>query len=78
MPLTATDEAAEVRMTFVEHLEELRTRLLKATAALLGAVTLAFVFYRELVGVATLPHFRAMTMLGMNATWRPSSRRGIR
>lgn len=67
-PAIAAEEAAEVRMTFVEHLEELRARLLKAVIALLVAVTLAFVFYRELVEVATLPHFRAMRMLGIDAT----------
>lgn len=48
-------------MTLVEHLDELRTRLLRCIGVLLVGVVAAMVFYRQLVDLATLPHFRAMT-----------------
>jgi Tat protein translocase TatC len=51
-------------MTFVQHLDELRTRLLRSIVALLGAVTLSMIFYRELLDVASIPHLRAMSWLG--------------
>lgn len=47
------------RMPFGEHLEELRARLGRSVAALAAAMTVALVFHRELLGVATLPHYRA-------------------
>ena len=59
-----TAEAA-LRMTFAEHLDELRSRLLRSIAILLAAVVVAMVFYRELVGIVTLPHFRAMEWCGL-------------
>jgi len=55
-----------VRMTFGEHLDELRTRLLRSIAVLLAAVVVAMVFYRELVEIITLPHFRAMEWCGLS------------
>ncbi|HEV3029196.1 MAG TPA: twin-arginine translocase subunit TatC [Planctomycetota bacterium] len=51
-------------MTFVEHLDELRTRLLRSTAALLLTVVVSMFFYRTLINVATMPYFRAMTWVG--------------
>jgi sec-independent protein translocase protein TatC len=51
-------------MTFVQHLDELRTRLLRSIAALLVAVALAMFFYRNLIEFAILPHYRAMSWLG--------------
>jgi len=54
-------------MTIVQHLDELRTRLLRSIWALLIAVVVAMVFYKELIEVATLPHFRAMGWLGLPA-----------
>lgn len=48
-------------MTLVEHLDELRTRLLRCLGVLLAAVVVSMAFYRGLVDWATLPHFRAMT-----------------
>jgi len=47
-------------MTFVEHLYELRTRLLRSIYALLAAVVVSMFFYKGLIHVATIPYFRAM------------------
>jgi Tat protein translocase TatC len=52
-------------MTFVQHLDELRTRLLRSIVALLLAVVVAMFFYKDLISIATLPHYRAMSWLGM-------------
>ena len=54
-------------MTFVQHLDELRTRLLRSIVALLVAATVSMVFYRGLIDLATLPHFRAMAWVGSGA-----------
>ena len=54
-------------MTIVQHLDELRTRLLRSIWALLIAVTVAMIFYKDLIGIMTLPHVRAMGWLGQPA-----------
>jgi len=54
-------------MTIVQHLDELRTRLLRSIWALLIAVTAAMFFYKELIEIVTLPHVRAMGWLGQPA-----------
>ena len=51
-------------MTFVQHLDELRTRLLRSIYALLAAITVSMFFYKTLINVATLPYFRAMSWVG--------------
>ncbi len=56
-------EEPEVRMTLVEHLEELRRRLLRSLLALGIALVAAVIFYKPLVGMMTLPHFQAMSWL---------------
>src|SRR5579863_1240932 len=56
-------DPSRVRMTFVEHLDELRTRLLRSLGALAAAVGISMCFYRTLVDLATIPHFRAMSWL---------------
>jgi len=53
----------EVRMTFAEHLEELRLRLFRSTVAFAAALAGSMCFYRDLVDLVTIPHFRAMAML---------------
>ncbi len=63
----------EVRMTFGEHLEELRSRLFKSILVLMGAVVLAMVFYERLVAFITQPHVRAMKLLGTEAQLMPGS-----
>ncbi|HLY74401.1 MAG TPA: twin-arginine translocase subunit TatC [Planctomycetota bacterium] len=54
-------------MTFVQHLDELRTRLLRSIAVILAAVLISMIFYRDLVNIATIPHYRAMSWLGASA-----------
>ncbi|HXX92770.1 MAG TPA: twin-arginine translocase subunit TatC [Planctomycetota bacterium] len=56
---------AEGRMSLAEHLDELRRRLLRSIAALVLAIGVAFAFYRTLLDVATLPHFKAMEWCGL-------------
>jgi sec-independent protein translocase protein TatC len=54
-------------MTFVQHLDELRTRLLRSIVALLAAVVVSMFFYKGLIDLATLPHYRAMSWVGVGA-----------
>lgn len=54
-------------MTLVQHLDELRTRLLRSIVALCVAFVVSMIFYRQLIEVATIPHFRAMGWLGLPA-----------
>ncbi len=56
----------EVRMSFGEHLEELRVRLFRSVVFLLVMAVVALVFYNELASFITAPHFRAMKMLGIS------------
>lgn len=53
----------EVRMTFGEHIEELRGRLFKSILALLITIMACMFFYQPLVHFITRPHFRAMQLL---------------
>ena len=59
----AGGETPEVRMTFGEHIEELRGRLVKYIAFLIIAIIVSMVFYEELVTFITGPHVDAMKML---------------
>jgi len=54
-------------MTIVQHLDELRTRILRSLVALMVTFTVAMIFYKDLIGIATIPHFRAMGWLGLPA-----------
>lgn len=56
-------EEPEVRMTFGEHLEELRSRLFKSIIALLLVIVGAMSFYQPLVEFISRPHFKAMEYL---------------
>jgi sec-independent protein translocase protein TatC len=56
-------EEAEVRMTFGEHLEELRSRLFKSVVFLLLAIIGCMFIYQPLVGFISEPHFKAMELL---------------
>jgi sec-independent protein translocase protein TatC len=58
-------EEAEVRMTFGEHIEELRGRLIKSIAFLLLAIVVAMYFYEKLVWFITRPHVNAMIYLNV-------------
>ena len=59
----AGGDPSEVRMTFGEHLEELRGRLFKSIAFLMIAIVVSMFFYSELVTLITAPHVRAMKLL---------------
>lgn len=56
-------------MTIVQHLDELRTRILRSLVALLVTCTGAMVFYKDLIEIATIPHSRAMSWLGRKASF---------
>ncbi|HKS16079.1 MAG TPA: twin-arginine translocase subunit TatC, partial [Planctomycetota bacterium] len=57
----------EVRMTFGEHLEELRWRLVKSLIAF-GVVFVAAAFlYEKLIGFVVKPHYRVMEWLKVPA-----------
>jgi len=58
-----TQDPTEVRMTFGEHLEELRWKLVKSLVALLATFVLATIFYQELVWFVVQPHFQVMEWL---------------
>jgi Tat protein translocase TatC len=58
-------DVTEVRMTFGEHLEELRWRLVKSLVALFAAFVLSTIFYQELVTFVVQPHFRVMEWLNI-------------
>jgi Tat protein translocase TatC len=55
----------EVRMTFGEHLEELRSRLFKALVMLLLVLLVSMFRYEALVEFITQPYLKAMDMLGV-------------
>jgi Tat protein translocase TatC len=56
-------EEPEARMTFGEHIEELRGRLLKSVVFLMVATVASLFFYDELVLFITRPHVAAMQFL---------------
>src|SRR5688572_20011373 len=58
-------DAVEVRMTFGEHLEELRWRLVKSLVALCVTFFGAMFFYQELVQFIVQPHYRAMSWMNL-------------
>jgi Tat protein translocase TatC len=59
------DEVESARMSFGEHLEELRFRLIKSLVAWLVCFIVAICFYDKLVEFICWPHFRAMKWLGI-------------
>jgi sec-independent protein translocase protein TatC len=48
LPDDEQDDARERRMGFLEHLDELRTRIIRAAAAVAVGMAIAFVFYQRL------------------------------
>ena len=58
-----TGDGEEVRMTFGEHLEELRKRLFISVIALTVTVVAGMFFRQILVTFVTRPHFRAMDLI---------------
>src|SRR6185295_14974802 len=65
-PSTDADEDGMVQMPFREHLEELRSRLLKALAGLGVAFILSVVFTDELWKMASRPVVAALLQLGLH------------
>jgi Tat protein translocase TatC len=63
----------DVRMTFGEHIEELRGRLLKSVIFLMLATVTSLFFYDQLVWFITRPHVSAMESLR-----KDMDRRGIK
>ncbi len=61
----AKDHPDEVRMTFGEHLEELRWRLIKIVVMLAVTCVTMMVVYESLLYFITRPHFEAMALLGV-------------
>jgi sec-independent protein translocase protein TatC len=55
METGATEELENKKLTIIEHLEELRTRLIIAVLALLVATTLSFVFTGKLLEILLIP-----------------------
>ncbi|HWZ34474.1 MAG TPA: twin-arginine translocase subunit TatC [Bryobacteraceae bacterium] len=59
------DERGMLRMSFLEHLEELRSRLIKMLAGLAVAFALSFGFSKPLWTVISTPAIDALTKLGI-------------
>src|SRR5262245_32296191 len=58
------DEVDDVRMSFGEHLEELRWRLIKCVLAWVACFVVAMYFYKPLLQFIVEPHYRAMEWIG--------------
>ncbi len=58
------DDVDEVRMSFGEHLEELRVRLIACVLTWLVCFLVAMYFYKPLLTFVCEPHFRAMEWMG--------------
>jgi sec-independent protein translocase protein TatC len=56
----------EVRMTFGEHLEELRWRIIVSLCYLAVGVTIAFIYGEDLMRIALVPHQRAFSVAQRN------------
>jgi sec-independent protein translocase protein TatC len=58
------DEEGMLRMSFLEHLEELRSRILKALAGIGVAFVLSLIFANEMWTVVSAPAMQALKTLG--------------
>jgi Tat protein translocase TatC len=67
---TGNSAAAEKEMPFLEHLEELRWRLIKALLAVGAASALAFAFIQQIFDFLVRPYRQALTLLAAT-TGRP-------
>ena len=59
------EEAEEAQMTFLEHLDELRTRLIRSIYPLLPAFIVAWIFRDELLGELSQPLLQACRARGI-------------
>jgi sec-independent protein translocase protein TatC len=63
------DDTRERRMGFLEHLDELRTRIIRAAVAVAAGMAVAFVFYQRLADfvlrpiLASLPASSALVVI---------------
>lgn len=64
-PPKAGENPDEVRMSFGDHLEELRWRLIKCVVMLLVTFSVAMIFYKEYLYFITRPHFWTMGQIGI-------------
>ncbi len=60
------EERGMLRMSFMEHLEELRSRLLRAIGGLIVAFILCIGFCKDLWNIVSAPAVIALTNLGIN------------
>ncbi len=65
-PAETPDELSRTRMSFGEHLNELRRRLMRATWVTAIGVTCAFIYCREIMFVIVKPYRDAMTDIGQS------------
>lgn len=59
------EEEGMLRMSFLDHLTELRSRIIRAMAGLGVAFTLCMVFGNQLWAIASAPAFDALTKIGV-------------
>jgi sec-independent protein translocase protein TatC len=60
------EEKGMLRMSFMEHLEELRTRLIRALAGIVVSFLVSLIFCKDLWTVVAEPAVTALTHLGIN------------
>jgi sec-independent protein translocase protein TatC len=60
------EEDGMLRMSFLEHLEELRSRIIKMLMGLIGAFLASMIFSKEIWTVVAAPAVSALTKLGVN------------
>ena len=60
------EEEGMLRMSFMEHLEELRSRLLRAVVGIIAAFCLSVLFCKPLWRIVSEPAVQALTNLGIN------------
>ena len=69
------EEKGMLRMSFMEHLEELRARLLRAVIGVVAAFFLSILFCKPLWRVVSAPAVDALTHIGIKPPgWSPSHR----
>src|SRR5438552_18317995 len=59
-PPTPDDDAREARMGFLEHLDELRRRLIRACIAIAAGMVVAFAFYDRIADFVLAPTLRTL------------------
>ena len=65
-PPSDEEEFEHTRMTLREHLDELRSRMWKGTAAVLVCFVACYAVYEEIANALWQPHYRAVEMLNQD------------